>query len=97
MRYLSREIAGWLLLLLGIYVFYICFEFVSRRHVFEAAPMVVIGIFLFRGGIHLLKVAIAAEVCLEARPRSHEHRSVMVPRPARARPAARSLPVKKEA
>jgi hypothetical protein len=83
MRYLGREIAGWLLLILGIYIFYVCFGFISRRHVFEAGPLVIIGIFIFRGGIHLLKVATAAQVCREARERQPERRPQAVKSAAR--------------
>jgi hypothetical protein len=79
-------------MILGIYVFFLCFGFVSRRHVFEAIPLLVIGIFLFRGGIHLLKVAVAAEVCFEARSAQSERS----PRPVTSRQvkrqAASSLP-----
>lgn len=74
MRYLTRELAGWLLVGLGLYVFYLCYGLVAQRHVFEAGPMVVVGIFVFRGGIHLLKVAVAAEVCLDARQRAADGR-----------------------
>lgn len=74
MRYVTREVAGWLLVGLGLYVFYLCYGLVVQRHVFEAGPMVVMGIFVFRGGIHLLKVAVAAEVCLDARRHATDSR-----------------------
>jgi hypothetical protein len=61
-----REITGWALIVLGLaafYVVYFVFLRSSPARVFESGPMVLIGIFLFRGGIHLLKVAVAARIC----------------------------------
>lgn len=62
-----REIAGWLLVLLGLFVFFICLSFVGNQQVIEAGIFAGIGIFLFRGGIHLIKVATAARVLSAAR------------------------------
>ena len=61
-----REIAGWVLIALGLaafYVVYFVFLKSAPARVMEAGPMVLIGIFMFRGGIHLLKVAVAARIC----------------------------------
>ena len=82
---LVAEIAGWLLVALGVYVFYICFELLLTSRVVETGPMVVIGIFVFRGGIHLLKVAVAARICLQAEdnligPRPKERTQLPEPR-----------------
>ena len=63
MSYWVREIAGWLLVLLGIGLFLVVYEYCERRWIFEAGIVAVVGIFVFRGGIHLLKVAIAARMC----------------------------------
>jgi hypothetical protein len=67
-RYWLRELAGWLLVGLGLYVFLICLALVLNDgpHIIEAGPLTFIGFILFRGGIHLLKVAVAARVCLHA-------------------------------
>ena len=67
MRYLLREIAGWVLVAIGLFVFYICLMLLLSQHVIEAGPLTVIGIFVFRGGIHLLKVAVAAQICSQDR------------------------------
>lgn len=69
MIYWTREIAGWLLVALGLVAFWKVYEMSLQYHIFELIPMTVIGIFLFRGGIHLLKVAVAARACREARRR----------------------------
>ncbi|MBV9124782.1 MAG: hypothetical protein JO112_15610, partial [Planctomycetes bacterium] len=77
MRFWIREIAGWLLVALGLVVFYLCLGMLSARNaqgdpapmILEVGPVVVIGVILFRGGIHLLKVAVAARICLEAQKR----------------------------
>jgi hypothetical protein len=67
MRYLWREIIGWALVALGVVIFLWAALLLTIYHgVFEAGPMTIAGIFVFRGGIHLLKVAVAARVCTEA-------------------------------
>jgi len=69
MMYWLREIAGWLLIGLGLLAFVIVYEFCDRRAIFEAGILAVVGIFIFRGGIHLLKVAVAARICRQAQDR----------------------------
>jgi hypothetical protein len=69
MRFWIREIAGWLLVFLGLYIFFVCLSEVvgQSRPRFLSAPFVLmVGFFIFRGGIHLLKVAVAARICLHA-------------------------------
>jgi hypothetical protein len=72
MRYWLRELAGWLIVgvgLLLIYVAYSMLEDYRTPRILEAWPLVIAGIFVFRGGIHLLKVAVAARVCMQAQDR----------------------------
>lgn len=70
MRFWVREIAGWILVGLGLYLFLVCFSLLidasNRDWLLEAGPLTFIGFVVFRGGIHLLKVATAARVCLQA-------------------------------
>ena len=68
MRFWLRELAGWVLVMLGLYVFAICVGMLvsDRPWIISAGPLTLIGIIVFRGGIHLLKVAVAARVCLHA-------------------------------
>ncbi|HVS37059.1 MAG TPA: hypothetical protein VMS17_15975 [Gemmataceae bacterium] len=71
-----REIAGWALILLGLAAFWAVVD-MGRKYEYEDLPQLaipiaattVIGIFLFRGGIHLLKVAVAARMCREVQGR----------------------------
>lgn len=62
-----REITGWMLIVAGFFFFYLVFtlavEDATPRKSLEMCLLTVIGVFVFRGGIHLLKVAIAAQVC----------------------------------
>ena len=65
MRFWIREICGTVLVLLGLAVFYLCLAFLSLTdrsgqptpRILEAIVLMLIGIFIFRGGIQLLKVA----------------------------------------
>jgi hypothetical protein len=62
------EIVGWILLGLGLVTFYRCYALLMEEpplgpRIIPASPLLVIGIVVFRGGIHLLKVAAAARVC----------------------------------
>jgi hypothetical protein len=76
MRFWVREVAGWLLVCLGLFLFYSCFALLmtDRPRIFEAGPLTFIGFVVFRGGIHLLKVAVAARVCLLAQPQTEAKR-----------------------
>ncbi|MGL4422533.1 MAG: hypothetical protein ACRCZF_17835 [Gemmataceae bacterium] len=65
---LLREIAGWLLLLLGLVVFYLCYSlFLTQKRVIESVPVLLIGFWVFRAGLQLLKVAMASRAYREAR------------------------------
>ena len=66
MRFWTRELAGWLLILLGLWVFYQCYAFLREHYLVEAGELIAIGFIIFRGGIHLPKVAVAARVCMAA-------------------------------
>lgn len=66
MRFWSREAAGWALLAAGLVAFATSYVLLLGGSIVEAAVLVPIGIFVFRGGIHLLKAAVAARVVMEA-------------------------------
>ena len=59
--YWSREIAGWLLVLAGLWQFWNTYTLLTNRRILEAAPSAFIAFVVFRGGVHLLKVAVAAQ------------------------------------
>jgi hypothetical protein len=63
-----REVVGWVLILLGVYVFFRAFLLLTAGNQFmlEGGTVTLIGVVIFRGGIHLLKIAIAARICLAA-------------------------------
>src|SRR5262249_50061637 len=75
MRFWVPGIAGWFLVLLGLFLFYASYTFLVREpssKILEAGPMAFIAFIIFRGGIHLLKVAMAARVCLHAQQKLRE-------------------------
>jgi hypothetical protein len=76
MRFWIRELAGWLLLALGLLIFYVCMVLLLAQppRIIEAGPLTFIGFIIFRGGIHFLKVAVAARVCLHAQAEMKEQR-----------------------
>jgi len=93
MSFWLREIVGWILLGLGVAAFAMCYiVFLLNRWFIEAFIAAGIGIFLFRGGMHLLKVAMAARAAREIR------REVGPSNPANARkirPAMANAPAGK--
>lgn len=59
--YWSREIAGWVLIAIALYVLWSSYNLLLDRRVFSGGPILVMGILIFRGGVHVLKVAVAAQ------------------------------------
>ena len=59
--YWTREAAGWGLILLGLWQFWNTYGLIANRRIFEAGPSAFIAFIVFRGGVHLLKVAVAAQ------------------------------------
>ena len=73
-----REAVGWVLLGVGLAAFALCyFVFLLPGRIVEGAAMVAVGAFIFRGGTHLLKVAMAAKAAAD----------VIAIRPAAKKPA----------
>jgi antibiotic biosynthesis monooxygenase (ABM) superfamily enzyme len=66
-RFWFRELMGWLLVVLGLYLFVVCLALLLNPEpsILEAPVISVIGIVVFRGGIHLLKVAVAARIAMQ--------------------------------
>jgi hypothetical protein len=62
--YWSREVAGWLLILVGLFAFWEAYGLLLNKRILEAPPLVFVGFIVFRGGIHVLKVAVAAQAAL---------------------------------
>lgn len=72
-----REIAGWLLILIGLYLYLLCLSFLSDRQIVEGGIVASVGTMVFRGGIQLVKVSSAARVVsnavrLEMKPRPRD-------------------------
>jgi hypothetical protein len=93
--YWSREVAGWALILAGLYTFWSAYSLLLNKRIFEAAPLVFIGFIVFRGGIHILKVAVAAQASRllpETTPTATRRVSRTPTRPVGPTPANAVLP-----
>ena len=77
MRFWVRELAGWALVGLGLFVFYAVYIILLQPapRILESGPLAFIGFIIFRGGIHLLKVAVAARICLYAHKQAESARA----------------------
>ena len=64
--FIMREVCGWVLVVLGLLAFYESWRMLWNRMIFETPAMVIVGFIIFRGGIHLLKVAVAARTAQRA-------------------------------
>jgi hypothetical protein len=69
MSFWFRELAGWFLVGVGLCAFALTVLLGLGRHLFVLPAVLIFGIFIFRGGIHLLKVAIAARLAMRAQER----------------------------
>ena len=68
MMYWIREILGWLLVAIGLVAFGLCyFEFLLKDLVIQAVIFGFVGLTLFRGGLAMLKVAVATRAARDIR------------------------------
>ena len=81
-----REVVGWVLIGLGLFVFaFVYFGLLRFGHIARSVPLTFIGFIVFRGGIHLVKVAVAARICQELAEQPK-------PKPTRPEGARRPVP-----
>ena len=75
MNYWSREVAGWMLVVIGLFVYYRCYTLLTggNHYILEGIALAFAGTIVFRGGIHLLKVAVAAQAVIETRMKDTGH------------------------
>ena len=69
MRFWLRELAGWFLLVLGLFGFYVSFLLLLDQKPIDAGPLTFIAFIIFRGGMQLLKVAAAPGLAGRSAPR----------------------------
>lgn len=63
-----REIAGWVLLGIGLAMFAMCYTvFLLNGRVIQGFILAVPAVFVFRGGLQMLKVAMAARASRDIR------------------------------
>jgi len=68
MSFWIREIFGWLFMLAGLLGYVVCLGvFLLNDRVIEAGIMAGVSTMVFRGGLHLVKVATAARVVIQSR------------------------------
>jgi hypothetical protein len=86
--YWIREVVGWLLIALGLWIFWLSIQLLRDGLILRGPPIALIGFVIFRGGVHLLKVAVAARITEQARreldPTPRRSRLVSGSRPNRS-------------
>ncbi len=70
LSFVLREVAGWLLVVGGVALLGYCVSLIGKNAPMQAALLTIPSVVVFRGGIHLLKVSVAARLALHARERS---------------------------
>lgn len=60
-----REIAGWILVIIGLGLVLLALSFLSDRQVVEGGVATMAAIFIFRGGLLLIRISTAARICLQ--------------------------------
>lgn len=55
-----REIVGWFLVMGSLAIFWKCFQHLEEGGVIQGFIFSIVGVMLFRGGLQLVKVAVAA-------------------------------------
>jgi hypothetical protein len=68
MIYWVREVVGWALLALGVLIFLVVIVLLLQPapRLFESGPLSFIGFVVFRGGVSLIRAALAARICQQA-------------------------------
>ena len=61
-----RELAGWILLGTGLAAFVLTYNFLLQRYTVQAVILGMVAFVIFRGGLHLLKVAVAARLASDS-------------------------------
>ncbi len=70
MFFVIRETAGWFLIVAALYLIQLAvLDYLrpEKGQVVEAGIVVMASMFVFKGGIHLIRVATAARICMHPR------------------------------
>lgn len=71
MFFIIREAAGWLLVAIALYLINLALRtYIPRGDVVEAGLLVMASMFVFKGGVSLVRVATAARICMSPREAS---------------------------
>ncbi len=85
MRFWIREAAGWVLIVISLWLFFQIYVMLQNKLYWDSGALVLIGIFVFRGGIQLLRTAVAARICMKAEEQlarePHRPAHPLTPRP----------------
>ena len=84
--YWFREIVGWFFILLGLWLFYVSYFVLMQNNLYvQATPTVIMGLVIFRGGIHFLKISLAARVARQPPIEEQRTKSRVTPKPGARR------------